>query len=507
MSLRFRRSVRLFPGVRVNFSRRGISTTVGVRGASVNLSARGAYLNAGIHGTGLSSRTRITGPEPKMPAVPAPRVATPPTAPEPRPSVYLPSGALEIKSADVSVLTSAGLGELKRLINEAAVRRHALSTDVVRKERELAAAVGRLNLARFFIVRLFTQKAIPSLAAKAQSASDALDTSRVELAGCFVQVDFGFDDATLASYAALTRCFDELRTCQRIWDITSTAITNRVAERTIATQSLTRSQVGFGYAASDIIRSNHQAMRLGDFTGRDLHFYPGFIMMRDTAQDFALIEYADLQIAYSDTRFIEEEFIPGDSQEIGRTWKKSNKDGSRDRRFNDNYQIPIMRYGELFIKSATGVLEAYMFSDPGKASDFARALDVHKRSLATLESGKELPLDGLPADEESEYALPPAPAIRSDTPKSFLLDWVGLAAVLIMLVGGGFWFGQHPVQATESPQAAMPIASAVAPKSSGKGTRVRRIRPRHAKPLRPKKSQDLDVRPEGASVAPPDAHR
>lgn len=57
--LRFRRSVRLAPGVRLNFSGSGISATVGGRGHSVNFGRRGTYLNAGIPGTGLYMRERI----------------------------------------------------------------------------------------------------------------------------------------------------------------------------------------------------------------------------------------------------------------------------------------------------------------------------------------------------------------------------------------------------------------------------------------------------------------
>ncbi len=59
MGFRFRKSFKLMPGVRVNLSSKGLSTTVGVRGASVNISKRGTYLNTGIPGTGISSRTRI----------------------------------------------------------------------------------------------------------------------------------------------------------------------------------------------------------------------------------------------------------------------------------------------------------------------------------------------------------------------------------------------------------------------------------------------------------------
>ena len=62
MALRFRRSFRVAPGIRVNFSGSGASLSVGPRGASATLGSRGTFFNAGIPGTGLSSRSRIGTP-------------------------------------------------------------------------------------------------------------------------------------------------------------------------------------------------------------------------------------------------------------------------------------------------------------------------------------------------------------------------------------------------------------------------------------------------------------
>lgn len=61
MALRFRRSFRLAPGVRMNLSGSGVSWSVGPRGASVSFGSRGTFLNAGIPGTGLYSREKIGG--------------------------------------------------------------------------------------------------------------------------------------------------------------------------------------------------------------------------------------------------------------------------------------------------------------------------------------------------------------------------------------------------------------------------------------------------------------
>src|SRR2546421_9575245 len=61
MTVRFRRSVKLFPGVKINIGKRGISTSVGVRGAHLTFGKNGTYLSTGIPGTGLSQRTKISG--------------------------------------------------------------------------------------------------------------------------------------------------------------------------------------------------------------------------------------------------------------------------------------------------------------------------------------------------------------------------------------------------------------------------------------------------------------
>jgi hypothetical protein len=54
MGFRFRRRVRILPGVSINFSKGAVSTSIGRRGATLNLSKRGARTTIGIPGTGIS---------------------------------------------------------------------------------------------------------------------------------------------------------------------------------------------------------------------------------------------------------------------------------------------------------------------------------------------------------------------------------------------------------------------------------------------------------------------
>ena len=54
MGFRFRRRVRILPGLSLNISKSGISTSVGRRGATLNISKRGTKTTIGLPGSGLS---------------------------------------------------------------------------------------------------------------------------------------------------------------------------------------------------------------------------------------------------------------------------------------------------------------------------------------------------------------------------------------------------------------------------------------------------------------------
>jgi len=58
MGWRFRRSVRLLPGVKVNVSKSGPSLSVGRPGATLNFGKRGTRTTVGIPGTGISHVTQ-----------------------------------------------------------------------------------------------------------------------------------------------------------------------------------------------------------------------------------------------------------------------------------------------------------------------------------------------------------------------------------------------------------------------------------------------------------------
>ena len=59
MPVRIRKSFNLFPGVRVNMSKGGMSITVGRKGFHLNFSKRGVHQTVGLPGSGISESSYI----------------------------------------------------------------------------------------------------------------------------------------------------------------------------------------------------------------------------------------------------------------------------------------------------------------------------------------------------------------------------------------------------------------------------------------------------------------
>ena len=60
MAWNFRKRIKIAPGIHLNLSKGGISTSIGPKGAKISIGKKGTYLNTSIPGTGLYSRKKLT---------------------------------------------------------------------------------------------------------------------------------------------------------------------------------------------------------------------------------------------------------------------------------------------------------------------------------------------------------------------------------------------------------------------------------------------------------------
>jgi hypothetical protein len=177
--------------------------------------------------------------------------------------------------------------------------------------------------------------------------------------------------------------FAGLSECAAVWDIKSHQATDKFHERTTAETRVDRKPVTFCLSSCDLIQWDQKVPHLQNAKGGDLFLYPGFILYRAAKEAFSVIDFHDVRHQAAVVRFQEVEAIPQDSKVIGQTWEKANKDGSRDRRFADNRQIPIVAYASLSLKSSTGLWEDFQFSNPERLLPFLRAWDSFVTSFAS----------------------------------------------------------------------------------------------------------------------------
>lgn len=61
MGWNYRKRIKIAPGIHLNLSKGGVSTSIGPKGVKVTFGKNGTYLNKGIPGTGLYSREKLSG--------------------------------------------------------------------------------------------------------------------------------------------------------------------------------------------------------------------------------------------------------------------------------------------------------------------------------------------------------------------------------------------------------------------------------------------------------------
>lgn len=111
------------------------------------------------------------------------------------------------------------------------------------------------------------------------------------------------------------------------------------------------------------------------------YLYPALILLKHSLQNFGLLGYADLKISISEWHYVENESVPNDAEIIRYTWFRANKDGSPDRRFKDNFQIPVCRYGQLLMEGKNGLKEVFLFSNYNLLTDFYQKLIQYQKMI------------------------------------------------------------------------------------------------------------------------------
>ncbi|MGV2450458.1 UNVERIFIED_CONTAM: DUF4236 domain-containing protein [Ralstonia mannitolilytica] len=368
MAWSYRKRIKVIPGVHLNFSKRGISTTIGVKGASINFNKSGTTLSTSI--LGFSSRQKLSTP--KSASKSSSKSQYQPISQYPENPINNFYYDENIFSADIHEITSQNMQGIKESIILAHQQKKELITDLKKTSRTLFLTKTKKILSFVFLYG-FVNKNIPQNSDRdIKAQKQAIEQIKMMIEKCYVNLEIDFDNEIKKKFELVHEAFKKLTTSHKIWDITSSHYQDRVAMRSSASTIVKRREVHFALKSIPYIKSDYQALYLKNANGPDFYIYPTFIVMYNNENNFAIIGIDELNFHQTYTRFTETSTVPRDSKIIGQTWAKVNKNGSRDKRFKSNYQIPVVRYGNIRFSTQTGVLEEYELSNYELTEEFGK---------------------------------------------------------------------------------------------------------------------------------------
>ena len=372
MGWSFRRRIKVIPGVYLNVSKRGVSTTVGVRGASLTFRGDGTYANAGIPGTGISNRQKISG-RTSRPASPNGSSSSHSQSPCAPVSVET-SADYHFVSADPLEIVSPGLEGFQTAVIAANRQKECLNNDLTLIFKSIDQTRLFIILSKvfflYFLISSLRQHLLNLLAVKEQAVREVKSSIQSSSVPLVIEMQDDVEDA----YGHLLSSFQKLSSSQYIWDVKSESDIDKTKARSVASLTITRIRTRFFLAHVPGIDSKFSAFHLTNANGADIYIYPGFFVMYRNPQNLGVVDLKDLRVSFERTGFLETEIVPKDSKQLSEVWERSNKDGSRDKRFADNRQLPVMEYGEITFQSESGICEKYMISDCNSAQEFVQSI-------------------------------------------------------------------------------------------------------------------------------------
>lgn len=365
MSFYIRKALKVGP-LRFNLSRSGIGVSAGVKGLRLGTGPRGNYIHMGRGGLYFRQslnphRERGVGRTGGRDPIPTPQLI-----PEEVGSYGTVGPLQEIESESVEKMIDASSAELLREMNEKR-----------KKARLLPAAIAVTLIVLVLLLigaansdsQLFLGFVVP--ASIAGGAFCWLASLKDELRKTTV-IMYDLEPEVEAAYAKLHDAFAVLKSCSRTWHIEARAQVRDAKYHAGADSVLKRTSINPFTGSPPFVKCNVEVPLIP--VGKQmLAFMPDRLLIFEPTSVGA-VDYHDLTPTYDESRFIEEETVPGDATVIGRTWRYVNKNGGPDRRFNNNREIPICLYDQIHLTSSTGLNEVIQLSKQGACAAFRSAI-------------------------------------------------------------------------------------------------------------------------------------
>ena len=395
MAWSYRKRIKIAPGIHLNVSKKGVSTSFGVRGASITTGRNGTYLNTGIPRTGIYSRKKISGGN-STNVQSSNFTNTQTSASEVGQGCLIASGigvviglfayntvagllglaifcfimvivktsSSEEKKVEQSIqskieLAKTAIAQATNSIQKEILQSYVSCVELSKKADEKEAIISALQAK-------LAKKDKAELREQLTQYETELSDLHKELEKIQFDADKNLSDIEKYEFSKLYDSFENLLECQKIWIITSSVKSTEL--KSSASTSVNRKPITFDTGVFNYIKSAFDIPVLRDDSGATYYIYPQFIIKAVSFCDFQIFLKETVRIDYSNQRFIESETPPSDSEIVDYTYQYVNKNGGPDKRFSYNPRYPVLIYGKLDISPLN---LSFHFSNAKFAKQFA----------------------------------------------------------------------------------------------------------------------------------------
>ena len=187
----------------------------------------------------------------------------------------------------------------------------------------------------------------------------------------YIVIEYSIDKDITSLIKQRENALSYLYNCEKIWNIEQYGQVAYTRVNAGAATNVKRKKVALSYGkAPKYLRIVNDINLYQLKIGKTRYlFLPDKILVVGFLQVGAL-RYHDIKITMEDTQFVENGVTPSDAIFLYNTWQYVNNNGTPDRRFNNNRQLPVYAYKIIYLNSATGLNVHLMVSSISKAKMF-----------------------------------------------------------------------------------------------------------------------------------------
>lgn len=161
-------------------------------------------------------------------------------------------------------------------------------------------------------------------------------------------ITYDLEGASAERYAAFCSAFQSAASSAMIWRFATELALSEGRRHAGASKLVTRTPTKIAFGGGASVTTNVQPPVI-ELANTRLYLLPDKILLLSGSR-VSSVQYSELRLAVEQDNFREDGPVPADATLIGTTWQFVNNNGTLDRRFNNNRQIPILAYSELTVQ-------------------------------------------------------------------------------------------------------------------------------------------------------------